>query len=83
MDKVLVTIYVPSIDENYNVYLPINLKLLDVINAFQNDLVNLSNNNYEIIEYPILYNDMDGKILNLNNIVKDCGIKMGCKILLR
>ena len=83
MDKVLVTIYVPSIDENYNVYLPINLKLLDVINAFQNDLVNLSNNNYEIIENPILYNDMDGKILNLNNIVKDCGIKMGCKILLR
>lgn len=83
MDKVLVSIYVPSIDVEYNVYLPINLKLLDVINAFQNDLVSLSDNNYELNENPIIYNDLDGKILNVNNIVKDCGLKKGCRLLLR
>ena len=32
---------------------------------------------------PIIYNDFDGKILNLNNIVKDCGLKKGCRLLLR
>ena len=53
MDKVLVSIYVPSIEQEYNVYL------------------------------PILYSDYDGKILNMNNIVKDCGIKKGCRLLLR
>lgn len=83
MDKVLVSIYVPSIEQEYNVYLPINIKLLDVINSFQNDLINLSDKNYEIIENPILYSDYDGKILNMNNIVKDCGIKKGCRLLLR
>lgn len=83
MDKVLVSIFVPSIEKEFNVYLPINLKLLDVINSFQNDLVNLSDNNFEIIEKPVLYNDFDGKILNLNNIVKDCGLKKGCRLLLR
>ena len=34
MDKVLVTIYVPSIEEEFDVYLPINLQLIDVINSF-------------------------------------------------
>lgn len=83
MDKVLVSIYVPSIDEEFNVYLPINIKLIDVINSFQNDLVKLSDNNFEIIEKPYLYNDFDGKILNNNNIVKDCGLKKGSRLLLR
>ena len=83
MDKVLVSIYVPSIEKEFNVYLPINLKLLDVINSFQNDLVGMSDNNFAIIENPVVYNDYDGKILNLNNIVKDCGLKKGCRLLLR
>ena len=83
MDKVLVSIYVPSIEREFNVYLPINIKLLDVINSFQNDLVSLSDKNFEIIENPVVYNDYDGKILNLNNIVKDCGLKKGCRLLLR
>jgi hypothetical protein len=83
MDKVLVSIYVPSIEKEFNVYLPINIKLLDVINSFQKDLVDMSDNNFEIIEKPVVYNDYDGKILNLNNIVKDCGLKKGCRLLLR
>ena len=83
MDKVLVNIYVPSIEKEFNVYLPINIKLLDVINSFQKDLVDMSDNNFEIIEKPVVYNDYDGKILNLNNIVKDCGLKKGCRLLLR
>ncbi len=83
MDKVLVSIYVPCIEEEFNVYLPINIKLVDVINSFQNDLISLSDKNFEVIENPIIYNDFDGKILNLNNIVKDCGLKKGCRLLLR
>ena len=83
MDKVLVSIYVPSIEKEFNVYLPINIKLLDVINSFQKDLVDMSDNNFEIIEKPVVYNDYDGKILNLNNIVKDCRLKKGCRLLLR
>ena len=82
MDKVLVSIFVPSIDSEYDLFLPINMKLLDVINSFQNDLISM-NDNFEFINNPILYNNYDGKIVNLNNIVKDSGIKMGCRLLLR
>ena len=83
MDKVLVSIYVPSIEDEFNVYLPINLKLLDVINSFQSDLINFTDKNFEIIKNPIVYNDFNGKILNMNNIVKECGIVRGCRLLLR
>ena len=31
MDKVLVSIYVPSIEQEYNVYLPINKKIGNII----------------------------------------------------
>ena len=75
------------IDQAKFVYFPlgyyVTYHVTVLINLIQNDLVSLSDKNFEIIEKPIIYNDFDGKILNLNNIVKDCGLKKGCRLLLR
>ena len=46
MDKILVTIYVLSIEQEFDVFLPIGETVSNVLDLIQDSLVDLSNNNY-------------------------------------
>lgn len=81
MNKILVTIYVLALDENYDLLLPINLKMSDVYEVIQNTIYDLSNGNY-IKHDNVLLIDSKGKAINNNNIVKFSGLKNGCKVIL-
>ena len=83
MDKILITIYVLSLEEEFDVFIPINVKLKEVIDTIQQTIKELSEENYEINPNPILYNDLDGKLININNIVKFSGLKNGNRIMLK
>lgn len=82
MEKVLITIYVLSLDEEYDMFLPIGIKMIDALNLIQQTVKDLSNNIYDINPSAVLYND-DGLLINLNNTAKFSGLKNGCKILLK
>lgn len=81
MNKILVTIYVISIDEEFDLFLPVGLKVLDALDIIQDSIVELSNNNYTKRENVNLYT-FDGFAINNNNVVKSSGIKNGMKLLL-
>lgn len=81
MNKILVTIYVVSIDETYDILLPINLKMEDNLELIQNTITELSNNNYVKHENAILMNS-DSKIINIKNSGKNSGLTNGCKVIL-
>ncbi len=81
MDKVLVSIYVVTLDETYDLLLPINLKLSEVLDLIQNTIVELSSGNYEKREDVKLLNS-ESKLLNCDNLVRLSGITNGCKIML-
>lgn len=83
MDKILITIYVLALEEEYDLFLPISITMEDAITRIQNTLVEMSDGNYIFNQSPILYRDEDGKIINLKNTVKFSGLKNGCKILLK
>lgn len=83
MDKILVTFYVLSIEEEYDIFIPINIKLMDVIATVQQSIQELSEGNYEINQNPLLYNDLDGTLINTNNIVKFSGLKNGSRVLMK
>ena len=83
MDKILVTIYVLSLEKEYDLFLPISILVSDAIEIIQQTIYEMSEGNYEINPSPILYSDENGKIININNIVKFSGLKNGCKILLK
>ena len=59
MDKILVTIYVLSIEQEFDVFLPIGETVSNVLDLIQDSLVDLSNNNYIKKEnvYIVLKND--------------------------
>ena len=81
MNKILVTIYVVSIDEEFDLMLPIGKTINELIESIQDSIVDLSNNNFVKKQNVLLYNS-DGLIINPNNIIKYSGLKNGCKLLM-
>ncbi len=81
MNKILITIYVISIDETYDVLVPINLKMSEIMELIQNTITELSNDNYEKHDNAILMNS-ESKIINTNNSGKNSGLTNGCKVIL-
>lgn len=81
MNKILVTIYVIALNEEFDVFLPIGLKTNEAIESIQDSLCELSNNNYVKKDNVNLYT-ADGLIINPNNTIKFSGLKNGIKVLL-
>ena len=81
MTNILVTIYVLSLDESYDLLLPINVKVVDVLDMIQTTLIEMSSNNYVKHDNAYLIN-IDGNVINNNNLVRLSGLKNGCKVVL-
>lgn len=82
MNKILVQLYIPMIEEQYDIYIPINKTLHKITNMLQKAVAELTNGGYIIQNNALLYNKTDGKIYNPNLTVKNSGIKNGEKIIL-
>lgn len=82
MNKILVTFYVPTIDEEYNLFIPINLKLSDALELIQQAIFDLSGEYYVINPNAVLIDSLEGKIINSNNVVKFSGLRNGSKVML-
>ncbi|MBR3230386.1 MAG: methyltransferase [Bacilli bacterium] len=82
MKKVLVSVYVLSLDKTYDILLPINLPMKDVIDLIKSAIVEMSNGVFVNSNDSKLYEGNTGKLVNINNIVKFSGIRNGCKLML-
>ncbi len=82
MNKILVNVFVPALDRNFNIELPINLEMKDVVKLIQNSISELSDGSYIVKDNVKLYDKGTGFLINTNNIVKFSGLKNGCSIML-
>lgn len=81
MKEIVVTIYVLSLQEEYDLFIPISLKLCDILDSIQDSIVEMSQGNYEKKERVFLY-DESGKVINDNNPIKYSGLKNGSRVLM-
>jgi len=82
MNKFLITLIVPTIQMEYNLYIPNNKKLGTIKKYILESLYELSNNNFKGNLDNTLFIDKDsGRIYENNILVKDSGIKNGVKII--
>ncbi len=81
MKELLITIYVLSLQEEYDLFIPISLKMREAISLIQDSIVEMSDGNYEKKDQVYLY-DENGNVINDNNPVKYSGLKNGSKVLL-
>ena len=81
-NKILIEIFIPLIEKNYDIYIPVNKKIGTIKNLIENALVELTDNAYIIKDDTNLYSKETGEIYNVNSTVRETDIKNGSRIIL-
>lgn len=82
MDKILVDIYVPAIDKNYDVYIPFKSKFYEVVRLIMHMVEELSENYFIGQDDSIICDRVSGAIYNINMSSAELGLKNGSKLML-
>lgn len=82
VNKILVNIKVPALEENYDFWLPINKKLYKVILLLIKVINQSSGGYYRPTTMPLLYDKITMKEYDINLTVKDNDIKNGAELIL-
>ena len=82
MNKVLIKLYVPVFEEQYDVWLPLNKKIYEVTDLLIKAVEDFSGGYYKPEKKPILYDKISAEPYNINLTVKKAGIKNSTEIIL-
>ncbi len=81
-NKVVVNLIVPSVEERYNVFIPVNKKTLEIIFLLNKAINDMSDGNFPISEHLSLINADTGAIYDVNNTFLENKILNGTKLIL-
>ena len=81
-NKILIELIVPDICEVYNIYIPINRKIGNVIELINKAVTELSNNSYIGRKKTGLYSKQTGVKYGIDELVRETDIKQGSKLIL-
>ena len=81
-NKILIELYIPSIEKEYDLYIPINKKIGTVKTLIEQALVELTDNAYVIKKDSNFYSKETGAVYNVNNSVLETDLKNGSRIIL-
>lgn len=82
MNKVLVKLYVPLLDEVYDLWLPLNKSISNIIVLLVKAVNEFSGGYYNPNPMPLLYDKLTGHAYDINLIIKDSNIRNGTEIIL-
>lgn len=81
-NKILVELIVPEVETSYNVFLPINRKIGNVIVLLSRAVSELTGGVYAVSNKANLYDAITGNVYNMDATVLDTDIRNGSKIVL-
>ena len=81
-NKILVKVYVPSIDEEYEVYIPVNETINKVLELILKSVSELSDDNLDLNQKHYILDPDTSITYDKSNIVRDTNIKNSKKIIL-
>lgn len=82
MNKVLIKLYVPMLEEQYDLWLPINKKTYKVIVLLVKAINELSGGYYKPTTAPMLYEKTTAKQYDINLTIKENKILNGTEIVI-
>lgn len=81
-NKVLIELIVPEMEESYNVYIPINRKIGNVIILLSKAVSELTNGMYVVSDKTELYNADTTEKYQIDDIVLNTTIRNGTRLIL-
>ena len=81
-NKVLVKVYVPLIEDEFEVWMPINKRISDVIQLLCKSINEMTGGYFSPSRAPSLYNKASGKQLNIYFNVKEACVKNGTELII-
>ena len=82
MNKVLVDIFVPAANQSFDVYIPLDSQMSEVLMLVSSLLSDLSDGKYKASQNAVLCDAASGIIYNINMAVAELGIQNGSKLML-
>lgn len=81
-NKILIELIVPEIDEKYNLYIPINKKIGNVVILLSKAVRDLTNGTFDGTTKTSLYNKTTGEKYPINSLVRETNIRNGSSLIL-
>ena len=81
-NKVLVSVNVPILENKYDIYIPVNRKISNVIGIIKSSLLQLSQGSFDVNQDYLLYNKDDGEAYDMNILVRESNIRNGSSVIL-
>lgn len=82
MGKLLVKVYVPNLEKSYEVWIPAQRRIYNIIKLLVEAINDLNNNGYRLSTFPMLYNKNTAEMYDLNAIVSETTMKNGIELIL-
>lgn len=79
--RVYVTVEVPILDTSYELLVPIDRRIHDLIELLRENIKELRENYYNN-KIPNIFNKSNGELYDMNLIIKDSDIKTGTRLIL-
>lgn len=80
-NKVLVKLIIPEIDGEYDIFIPVNLRIGTVIKLLNESLKELNQETINKDNKKMLYNCSDATPYNFNDLVRNTNIRNGSIII--
>lgn len=80
-NKILIQLYIPLIEEEYDIFVPINKRVGTIKQLLEKNMSEQANG-YIIREDTNLYSKENGKVYDVQLLVKDTDLKNGSRVVL-
>ena len=81
-NKVLVTVNVPSLEKSFDIFVPVNRRVHNVIALVKKSLFDISGHAFNMENTYTLYNAGTGAPYDMNSLIRDTDIRNNSSLIL-
>ena len=82
MDKILIEVFVPAVEQTFDVLIPLSLKLFEIAGLLSGAVVELSNGYFNASMDPLICDRESGEVLDVNLSAQELGLQTGSVLML-
>ncbi|MCY9692059.1 methyltransferase [Paenibacillus alginolyticus] len=82
MNKLLIELYIPAVNQTYDIYIPTSLKFHEIEAMLISAAVELSNGTFAASSDTVICDRFSGQLLDVNKFALELGLQNGSMLML-